>query len=142
MVKSTATTPSPIATVTHDRACGQRRPPEGAHGVLDVTDRVVDERGPALVAAFVSGERRRSEARLRPPARLSRGLAFIDQFLRVALDVECELIVQVLLDAVSSEQRARPQFQVAEIHGDQSDDYGVDCRHYPLLVSTVNTKAA
>ena len=102
MVKSTATTPRPIATVTHDRECGQRRPPEGAQGVLDVTDRVVDERGPALVAAFVGGQRRRSEARLRPLARLRRGQALVDQLLRLALDVECELIVQVLLDAVSA----------------------------------------
>ena len=101
----------------HDRACGQRRPPEGAQGVLDVTDCVVDECGPALVAAFVGGQRRRSEARLRPPARLSRGQAFVDQFLRLALDVERELIVQLLLDAVPPEQRARPQCQVVEIHG-------------------------
>ena len=46
-----------------------------------------------------------------------RGQAFVDQLLRFALDVEGELIVQLLLDAVWPEQRARPQCQVAESHG-------------------------
>ena len=50
-------------------------------------------------------------------ARLGRGHALVDQLLRLALEVEGELVVQLLLDAAGPEQRAHPQFQVAEIHG-------------------------
>ena len=102
MVKSTATTPRPIATVTTmvKAASGARL--KRAQGVLDVADGVVDERGAALVAAFVGGQRRRAEARLRPLARRRRRQAFVDQLLRLALEVEGELVVQVLLDAVAA----------------------------------------
>ena len=95
----------------------QRRALECAQGVLNIADGVVDEGRAALVAAFVRGQRRRSESRLRPLARLRRGQALVDQLFRLALDVECELIVQLLLDAMWPEQRARPQFQVVKIHG-------------------------
>ena len=65
IVNRTATTPRPIATVADDREGGQRRAPEGAQREPDVADGVVDERGAALVAAFVGDDGRRSEPRLR-----------------------------------------------------------------------------
>ena len=102
----------------HDNREGrQRRALECAQGVLNIADGVVDERGAALVAAFVSGDARRSKPRLRIVAGRARRHALVDQLLRFALDVKCELIVQLLLDAVWPEQRARPQFQVVKIHG-------------------------
>ena len=99
-----------------DGECGERRLGEGAQRVLNVANGVVDDRGAALVAAAIGRQRRRSEARLRAFACLCRRHAFIDQLSGLALDVEGELLVELLLDAVGPEQRTYPQFQVVECH--------------------------
>ena len=59
----------------------QRRAPERAEREPDVTDGVVDERGAALVAAFVGHESRRSEARLRRGPRPSGAMPWSISFL-------------------------------------------------------------
>src|SRR6185436_13230256 len=87
-----------------------------AQRVLDVANGVVDDRGAALVAAAIGGQRRRSKARLRALARVRRRDAFIDQLSDLVLDVERELLVELALDAVGPEQRTQPQFQVVEPH--------------------------
>ena len=99
-----------------DRECGERRLGEGPQRVLNVANGVVDDRGTAFVAAAIGRQRRRSEARLRAFACLCRRHAFIDQLSGFALDVEGELLLELLLDAVGPEQRTCPQFQVVECH--------------------------
>jgi hypothetical protein len=99
-----------------DGECGERGLGEGAQRVLDVANGVVDDRGAALVAAAIGGQRRRSEARLRAFACLRRRHAFIDQLSGFALDVEGELLLELLLDAVGPEQHTQPQFEVVERH--------------------------
>ena len=99
-----------------DRECRQRRLGEGAQRVLDVADGVIDDRGAAFVAALIGGKRCGSEPCLRAHACLGGSHALVDQLGRLALDVEGELFVEFLLDAVWPEQRARPQLQVAEGH--------------------------
>ena len=99
-----------------DGECGERRLGEGAQRVLNVANGVVDDRGAALVAAAIGRQRRRSEARLRAFACLCRRHPFIDQLSGFALDVEGELLLELLLDAVGPEQRTCPQFQVVECH--------------------------
>jgi hypothetical protein len=81
----------------------------------------------------------------------------IDQLSDVALDVEGEFLLELLLDAVWPEQRTCPQFQVVECHANLitrpmafamrsqqigGSRHGVDRRHYKLLVSAANTKPA
>ena len=82
MLKATATRPRPSATVEHDREGDQRRAPECPERVEHVTHRGFDERGAALVAALVGGERHRPEAFDGGSARLGRGHPVRDQLLR------------------------------------------------------------
>ena len=52
----------------------------------------------------------------RPPAGPSRAEALRDLLLRVALDMEGELLVELPFDPVSGHERPHSQQQVAEIH--------------------------
>jgi hypothetical protein len=99
-----------------DGECGERRLGEGAPRVLNVANGVIDDRGAALVAAAIRRQRRRSEVRLRASASLCRRQAFIDQLSGLALDVEGELLVELLLDPAGPEQRPYSQFQIVECH--------------------------
>ena len=60
------------------------------------------KRGAALVAALVGGERRRAEPRLRALSRLGRRQSLVDELLRLALEVEGELVVELALDATAA----------------------------------------
>ena len=95
---------------------GEWRAPEGAKGVVKVADGVVDERGAALVAAFVGGDGDRSEARPCLRARILGTHAFVDQLPGLALDVELQFVVEVALGAIGQEERASAQSQVAKVH--------------------------
>ena len=79
---------------------GEWRAPECAKRVLKVVDGVVDERGAALVATLVGGDRHRSEAPSRLHARLLGAHTFLDQLSRLALDVELQFVVEVALGTI------------------------------------------
>ena len=95
---------------------GEGRAAERAERVEDVACQVVDETGAARVAALVGGQRHRAEARERPGASVGGAQTGGDVLLRLALDVERELLVELAFDAARSHQRANPQEQVAEVH--------------------------
>ena len=101
----------------HDRDGGQRRAPEAAQRVLNVSDRVVDDGGAALVAAFIGRHGRRSKPGLRGVAGSNRLHALVDQLLRFPLDMEGELVVQVALGAAWHDECAQAKFPVANVHG-------------------------
>ena len=100
----------------NDRERDQRRPLDRAERIQHVANRVVDERGAALVAAFVRGQRHRTEPLQRRRPRIGRAHALGDQLLRFALDVERELLVELALGAPWHHESAGAQHQVAEIH--------------------------
>ena len=79
---------------------GERRAAERAERVRDVACQVVDETGAARVAALVGGKRHRAEARERPGASVDGAQTGGDVLLRLALDVERELLVELAFDAV------------------------------------------
>ena len=81
---------------------GERRAAERAERVRDVACQVVDETGAARVAALVGGQRHRAEACERPGASVDGAQTGGDVLLRLALDVERELIVELALDALRS----------------------------------------
>ena len=99
-----------------DREGGERRAAERAERVPDVASQVVDDTGAASVATLVGGQRHRAEARERPGASIDGAQTGGDVLLRLALDVERELLVELAFDAARSHQRANPQEQVAEVH--------------------------
>jgi hypothetical protein len=100
----------------NDREGGEGRAAERAERVRDVAFQVVDETGAAHVAALVGGKRHRAEARERPGASVNGAQTGGDVLLHLALDMERELLVELAVDAVRSNQRANPQEQVAEVH--------------------------
>ena len=99
-----------------DGESGERRAAERAERVDDVARQVVDDRGAARVAALVGGKRHRAETRERPRASVDGAQAGGDVLLRLALDMERELLVELAFDAARSHQRANPQEHVAELH--------------------------
>ena len=62
----------------------------------------------AGVATPVGDERHRTEARDRPGASVNAAQARGDMLLRLALDMERELLVELAFDPVRSHQRANP----------------------------------
>ena len=83
---------------------GERRAAERAERVEDVACQVIDEAGAASVATLVGGKRHRAEARARPRASVGGAQTGGDVLLRLALDVERELLVELAFDAA----RRRP----------------------------------
>ena len=100
----------------HNRQRHQGCASERATGVTDVSHHAVDERRAARVAALVGGDSHRAEACHRARPSLGGAQTVGDMLLCFALDVKREFLIQVALHAVWSQQRARPQFQTAEIH--------------------------
>ena len=100
----------------HNRQGHQGRPAERATGVQDVSHHIVDERRATRVAALVGCDGHRAETGHRARPGLGGADAVGDVLLCFALDVKRQLLVQVALHAAWSQQRARPQFQMAEIH--------------------------
>ena len=96
---------------------GEGRAAERAERVEDVARQVIDESGAASVATLVGGKRHRAEARERPGASVGGAQAVGDVLLRLALDVERELLVELTFDPARGNPRANPQQQVAEVHG-------------------------
>src|SRR5262245_43107994 len=99
-----------------DREGGQRGAPERAQREPNVMDGVVDERGAALVAAFVGNERCRPETRPRLCPCLIRRHALTDPLPGFALDLKPELVVQTRLDPAGGDYGANAEFQVAQVH--------------------------
>ena len=95
---------------------GERRAAERAERVEDVARQVIDEAGAAGVATLVGGKRHRAEARQRPGASVRGAQAVGDVLLRLAFDMERELLVELAFDPARSHQRANAQEQIAEIH--------------------------
>ena len=122
----------------HDRDGGKRPAPESAHRVLNVSDRVVDEGGAALVAACIGSYRRRSKPGLRRVAGSSRRHALVDQLLRFTLDVEGELVVQVALDAAWHDECPQAMCPVAEVHGLRKPHHALDGVRHSLPFARFN----
>ena len=80
---------------------GEGRAAERAERVEDVARQVIDESGAASVATLVGGKRHRAEARERPGASVGGAQTGGDVLLRLALDVERELLVELAFDAAA-----------------------------------------
>jgi hypothetical protein len=90
--------------------------------VDDVAGERVDRRCAANVAALVGGARRGAETRTGEPQRFVAAHAGRDVRVRLALDVELELLVELLFGPAPEDERAKTQPQIAPGHG-------VDSRH-------------
>ena len=99
-----------------DRQGRKRCAAERPERVEDVACQVIDETGATSVATLIGGQRHRAEARDRLGASVDGAQTGGDVLLRLALDVERELLVELAFDALGSHQRANPQEQVAEVH--------------------------
>ncbi len=96
---------------------GQGRASEPAEGVHDVAYERVDEGSAPRIATPVVSQCHGAEARARPGASLIGAQAVGDELLRLALDMECKLLVEFAFDPPRGDQRANAELQIAEIHG-------------------------
>ena len=92
----------------NDGESGEGGAAEGAERVEAVARQIVDEASASLVATLVGGKRHRAEAGDRPGASVYRAQARRDVLLRVALDMERELLVEFAFDAMRSHHRVKP----------------------------------
>ena len=83
---------------------GEWRAAERAERVEDVPHEGINQSGPAGVATLVGSERHRAEASQRPGACVCGAQARCDLLLRLSLDMERELLVEVAFDPAGRHQ--------------------------------------
>ncbi len=129
-MNTTVTIPRPRADRYDDGERGKGRAAERAERVEDVARQGIDERGAASVATLVGGKWHRAEARERPGAGVRGVQAVREVLLRLALDVERQLFVELAFDPARRHQRAHPQEQIAKNHRSRQLHHAPDSRRH------------